>query len=77
MPTTIRHIKGSDLPSNILQEANISPDRLVTLTIEEEEEVRDLKQELREALQEVKDYRAGKIELQTYDDFVKELEHEA
>ena len=63
MPTMIRNVKGSELPSYLLQQAKISPNCFITITLEEEEKPRDLKQELREALQEAKDYEAGKIDL--------------
>jgi len=76
MPTMIRNVKGSELPLYLLQQAKISSECFVTITLEEEEKIRDLKQELRESLQEAKDYEAGKIELQTYDSLVKEIENE-
>ena len=76
MPTMIRNVKGSELSPYLLRQAKISPDCFVTITVEEEEKPRDLKQELREALQEVRDYEAGKIELQTYDSLIEEIENE-
>lgn len=38
MPTTVQHIKGSELPPRLRRPLRVRPERTYTLTIEEEEE---------------------------------------
>jgi len=86
MPTTtIKHITTGQLTSDFWREHNISPQQQFNITIEVVEDtkkdddiytVKNLREDLTEAFQNVRDHQAGKIDLPNYDDFVKELENE-
>jgi len=75
MPTTIKNIKGTELPPSLRSRFNVKDYQYLTLTVEIEEEydVENVGEALIEAFQEIKAHKEGKLKLNNAREFLSSL----